>query len=96
MFTIQAVKARQILDSRGNPSIETDIILNAFQGRSAVPSGASVGTYEALELRDNDNAYHGAGVEKAVKNVNEIIAPKLIGRDVREQKELDKLMCELD
>jgi len=96
MFTIQAVKARQILDSRGNPTIETDIILKAHQGRSAVPSGASVGTYEALELRDNEKAYHGASVEKAVKNVNEIIAPKLIGRDVRTQKELDKLMCELD
>jgi len=85
-----------ILDSRGNPTVETDIILKKVIGRAAVPSGASVGSYEVLELRDGGPAFHGMGVEKAVQNVNKIIGPKLIGKDVRDQKELDLLMCKLD
>ncbi len=97
MFSIQSVHARQIMDSRGNPTIECDIILDggAF-GRAAVPSGASTGSFEALELRDGDNAYMGKGVLTAVKNVNEIIAPALIGMDASKQSELDNKMLELD
>ena len=96
MYTIKNVKGRSILDSRGNPTIETDILLNNAFGRAAVPSGASVGTYEALELRDGDSAYHGKGVDKAVKNINEILGPKLIGQDVRNQEELDSLLIKTD
>ena len=97
MFSIQSVHARQIMDSRGNPTIECDIILDggAF-GRAAVPSGASTGSFEALELRDGGNAYMGKGVLTAVKNVNEIIAPALIGMDASKQSELDNKMLELD
>lgn len=97
MFSIKSVHARQIMDSRGNPTIECDIILDggAF-GRAAVPSGASTGSFEALELRDGGNAYMGKGVLTAVKNVNEIIAPALIGMDASKQSELDNKMLELD
>ncbi|MBO8407549.1 MAG: phosphopyruvate hydratase [Proteobacteria bacterium] len=97
MFSIQSVHARQIMDSRGNPTIECDIILDggAF-GRAAVPSGASTGSFEALELRDGGAAYMGKGVLTAVKNVNEIIAPALIGMDASKQSELDNKMLELD
>jgi enolase len=96
MFTIKGVKARSILDSRGNPTVETDIILEDSIGRAAVPAGASKGTYEAVELRDGGEFYHGNGVEVAVKNVNEVIQPELIGKDCRNQVELDKLLCKLD
>jgi len=96
MYFIEQVKSRAILDSRGNPTVETDIILKNIHARAAVPSGASIGTYEALELRDGENAFHGMGVDKAVQNVNEILGPKLIGKDVRNQEELDSLMCTLD
>ena len=97
MFNIKNIHARQIMDSRGNPTIECDITLsgNAF-GRAAVPSGASTGTFEALELRDGGNTYMGKGVLTAVKNVNEIIAPALIGLDARNQTELDNKMLALD
>lgn len=97
MFNIKNIHARQIMDSRGNPTIECDITLsgNAF-GRAAVPSGASTGTFEALELRDGGNTYMGKGVLNAVKNVNEIIAPALIGLDARNQTELDNKMLALD
>ncbi len=97
MFNIKNIHARQIMDSRGNPTIECDITLsgNAF-GRAAVPSGASTGTFEALELRDGGNTYMGKGVLNAVKNVNEIIAPALIGLDARNQTELDDKMLALD
>jgi enolase len=80
---VRSVKARQIVDSRGNPTVEVDLITDALY-RSAVPSGASTGIYEALELRDGDKSvFGGKGVLNAVKNINEILAPKLVGVDVR-------------
>ncbi|GAB2766212.1 phosphopyruvate hydratase [Rhabdobacter roseus] len=98
MSTIQSVHARQILDSRGNPTVEVDIRTeNGFVGRAAVPSGASTGKHEAVELRDDDaNVYVGKGVLKAVENVNDIIYPELIGISVYEQNLIDKIMLELD
>jgi len=96
-YAISKIKAREILDSRGNPTVEVDVITEGGDmGRAAVPSGASTGRYEALELRDGGERYHGKGVLKAVKNVNEIIAPALKGLDVRSQGEIDKKMIELD
>ncbi|MCQ2562157.1 MAG: phosphopyruvate hydratase [Alphaproteobacteria bacterium] len=97
MFTIQKIFARQIMDSRGNPTVECDVILNNdVMGRAAVPSGASTGSFEALELRDGGNSYMGKGVSKAVKNINDIIAPALIGFDAEKQTEFDNKMFELD
>ncbi|MFI5397946.1 MAG: phosphopyruvate hydratase [Candidatus Binatia bacterium] len=94
---IQKVLAREVLDSRGNPTIEVDVILtNGARGRAAVPSGASTGQYEALELRDGKKRYNGKGVLKAVDHVNRLIAPKLRGRDARRQEEIDRLMLDLD
>lgn len=97
MYSIKNVHARQIMDSRGNPTIECDIVLEggAF-GRAAVPSGASTGSFEALELRDGGNQYMGKGVSQAVKNVNEIIAPAIIGTDASNQTKLDEKMLALD
>lgn len=97
MFDIKKIHARQIMDSRGNPTIECDITLSdgAF-GRAAVPSGASTGSFEALELRDGGNNYMGKGVLTAVKNVNEIIAPALVGMDASQQTEIDEKMLALD
>ena len=97
MFEIKSVHARQIMDSRGNPTIECDVKLSggAF-GRAAVPSGASTGSFEALELRDGGNAYMGKGVMTAVKNVNEIIAPAIIGMPADDQTALDEKMLSLD
>jgi len=97
MYSIKEVHARQIMDSRGNPTIECDIRLDggAF-GRAAVPSGASTGSFEALELRDGGSAYMGKGVMTAVKNVNEIIAPAILGMDASKQTELDEKMLALD
>ena len=97
MYKIKKIHARQIMDSRGNPTIECDIELEcgAF-GRAAVPSGASTGTFEALELRDGGTSYMGKGVLTAVKNVNEIIAPALIGLDASQQTALDERMLALD
>src|SRR4051812_35032733 len=95
---IARVHAREILDSRGNPTLEADVTLagGAF-GRAAVPSGASTGAYEAVELRDGDKArYGGKGVQKAVANVNDAIAPKLVGKDAADQVAVDRLMLELD
>jgi len=95
---IENVQARQILDSRGNPTVEVDIRLkDGTLGRAAVPSGASTGENEALELRDKDDKrYGGKGVYTAVKNVNEIIAPKIIDMPVHQQLKIDNLMLELD
>ena len=95
---IEDVKARQIIDSRGNPTVEVDVILDdGVLGRAAVPSGASTGAYEAVELRDGDKSkYLGRGVLKAVANVNDKIGPELIGMDASEQRTIDALMCELD
>ncbi len=96
--TIEDVVARQILDSRGNPTIEVDVTLSCgVVGRAAVPSGASTGIFEALELRDGDKSnYLGKSVLKAVDNVNTIIAPELIGEDAANQYAIDKLMIDLD
>jgi enolase len=98
MSKIRKIKAREILDSRGNPTVEVDVILdNEIIGRAAVPSGASTGSKEAVELRDNDKKrYLGKGVLKAVTNVNEVIAPELIGKNPGRQKEIDYLMIKLD
>ncbi len=98
MAKIKKVIGRQILDSRGNPTVEVDVILtNGITGRAAVPSGASTGEYEACELRDGDKkTYLGKGVLKAVKNVNGPIAKLLTGKDPSKQKQLDKAMLDLD
>lgn len=97
-MTIKSLHARQILDSRGNPTVECDALLaDGSFGRAAVPSGASTGTREAVELRDNDKTkYLGKGVLKAVSNVNEVIAKKIIGMNAQEQKEIDEAMIALD
>merc|ERR1719401_1217014 len=88
---IVSVKAREIFDSRGNPTVEVDLLTDMHLFRAAVPSGASTGIYEALELRDGDKGrLLGKGVLKAVKNVNERIAPKLVGMDVSKQRDIDK------
>jgi len=97
MFLIKSVHARQIIDSRGNPTIECDIELSGgATGRAAVPSGASTGTFEALELRDGGTAFMGKGVLTAVKNVNKVIAPTLIGKDASNQSGIDNDMIKLD
>jgi enolase len=98
MSIIEYVEAREILDSRGNPTVEVDVMLeDGSLGRAAVPSGASTGAYEAVELRDKDkNRFLGNGVLKAVDNVNDIIAPELIGLDALNQVDIDKTMIELD
>ena len=97
MYTIKKIHARQIMDSRGNPTIECDITLSsgAF-GRAAVPSGASTGAAEAIELRDGGSSYMGKAVLNAVKNVNEIIAPAIIGMDATHQTEIDEKMLAMD
>ena len=97
MSIIIKVHARQILDSRGNPTIEVDVVTeNGVLGRAAVPSGASTGEHEAVELRDGGKAYMGKGVSKAVSNVNTKIAPEVMGVSVFEQNHIDQLMIELD
>jgi len=98
MSYISDIIARQILDSRGNPTVEVDVLTESgVLGRAAVPSGASTGEYEAVELRDNDNnQYLGKGVLKAVQNVNELIADELIGMDVDDQVAIDHLLLQLD
>ncbi len=97
-FEIEAIHARQVLDSRGNPTIEAEVHLSAGTvGRAMVPSGASTGEHEAVELRDGTkNRYLGKGVLKAVKNVNEKIAPNLLGMDSRDQEGVDETMIDLD
>ncbi len=96
--TIHEIKAREILDSRGNPTVSTQVTLESgVVGKAAVPSGASTGTHEALELRDEDSSrYLGKGVLKAVANVKEIITPEIVGMDALEQEELDKRLIQLD
>lgn len=98
MTIITDIYAREIMDSRGNPTVEVDVVLeDGTLGRAAVPSGASTGMYEAVELRDEDKGrYLGKGVLKAVDNVNEIIAPELIGFDALDQVRIDQTMLELD
>ena len=98
MFNINQIKAREILDSRGNPTLEVDVTLeNGSLGRAAVPSGASTGAHEAVELRDNDKArFKGKGVSKAVENVNKDLATALIGLNAKDQKSIDHKMIDLD
>ena len=95
--TVLAIKARQVFDSRGNPTVECDLTTHKGTFRAMVPSGASTGVHEAVELRDGDNsAYLGKGVSKAVDNVNTLIAPAVVGKDPTQQAELDALMIKLD
>ncbi|MDR2662482.1 MAG: phosphopyruvate hydratase, partial [Treponema sp.] len=98
MSAIEGIEAREILDSRGNPTIEVDVVLdNGAFGRAAVPSGASTGEHEAVELRDGDkDRFLGKGVQKAVTNVNDLIAPELIGFEATDQVDIDRTMIELD
>lgn len=93
---IKNITAREILDSRGNPTVEVDLTTEQGIFRASVPSGASTGKYEARELRDGAKRYKGQGILKAIKNIDKIIAPKLKGRDVFQQEKIDKLMLELD
>src|SRR5947208_12778914 len=95
---LQSIHAREILDSRGNPTLEVDVILaDGATGRAAVPSGASTGAHEAVELRDGDKKrFLGKGTLKAVANVRDVIAPKLVGRSADDQKAIDRLLLELD
>ena len=97
MSVIEVIRGRQILDSRGNPTVEVDVRLaGGATGRAAVPSGASTGSREALELRDGGSAYRGKGVTQAVANVNGEIADAVRGRDVSDQRALDEALIELD
>ena len=98
MFNINQIKAREILDSRGNPTLEVEVTLeNGTVGRAAVPSGASTGAHEAVELRDNDKArFNGKGVLKAVGNVNRDLAAALIGLNAKDQNSIDQKMIDLD
>src|SRR5262245_64079669 len=98
MTSIRRVHAREVLDSRGNPTVEAEVhCTGGVRGRAAVPSGASTGKHEAIELRDGDaRRFDGKGVRKAVANVNDILAPRLLGRDVAEQEAMDRLLEELD
>jgi len=94
---IDAIGAREILDSRGNPTVEVEVVLeDGTAARAAVPSGASTGAFEAVELRDGGKRYLGKGVEKAIKNVTEVIAPAVIGLDAQDQRLVDETMIELD
>jgi enolase len=95
--TIELVRGREILDSRGNPTVEVEVgLLDGSLGRAAVPSGASTGEAEAVELRDGGDRYLGKGVRQAVSNVHDVIAPALLGRDAAEQRTIDALLLELD
>jgi enolase len=96
MVTIESIKARQVYDSRGNPTVEVDLVAGGVMSRASVPSGASTGAYEAVELRDGGDRHMGKGVLAAVANVNEKLAPKLIGMDPTKQTELDALMNDID
>ena len=97
MAQIQHIKAREILDSRGNPTVEVDLYLDGgIVGRSQVPSGASTGSHEALEVRDGGDRYGGKGVLKAIRNIEEKIAPELIGREAVRQTEIDRRLVDMD
>ncbi|MHA2474604.1 MAG: phosphopyruvate hydratase, partial [Promethearchaeota archaeon] len=95
-FKITNIKSRWILDSRGNPTVESEVYSGEIFARAAVPSGASTGVLEALELRDGGTDFKGKHVLKAVSNVNDILSKKLIGFDVRDQEKLDKEMIDID
>src|SRR5205814_9479829 len=94
---IQRVHAREVLDSRGQPTVEVEVTLkNRIVGRATIPSGASTGVHEAVELRDGGKRFMGKGVARAVANVNEKIAPRLRGKEAREQEAIDRMMIEMD
>src|SRR5262245_7496648 len=96
-YSIASLRAREVLDSRGNPTVEVDVLLGGGAvGTAIVPSGASTGTHEAVELRDGGPRYRGKGVRRAVTNVVEAIAPAVQGRDARDQRGLDQAMIDLD
>ena len=96
-FDIAAVKGREILDSRGNPTVEVEVTLeNGAVGRAGVPSGASTGKFEAVELRDGDHRYGGKGVKKAVEHVNGELAEAVLFEDVRDQRTIDRILREAD
>jgi enolase len=94
--TIKSVKARSIIDSRGNPTVEVDLTTDLGMFRASVPSGASTGIHEAVELRDGGKLFNGKGVTKAINNVNQVIGPAIIGFDVSKQRELDEKLIALD
>merc|ERR1712188_79370 len=97
IMSIVSIRAREIFDSRGNPTVEVDLTTEKGLFRAAVPSGASTGIYEALELRDKDKGrFLGKGVLKAVSNVNDVIAPALVGKNVVDQEQIDQTMLDLD
>jgi len=97
MDKIVAVRAREILDSRGNPTVEAEVMTELAVGKASVPSGASKGKHEALELRDGDKKrFHGKGVTRAVSNVNKVIGPRLRGVDSSNQRKIDRMMIKLD
>ena len=96
MSVILKIHARQIFDSRGNPTVEVEVATKKGFFVAAVPSGASTGIYEAVELRDGGTAYGGLGVSKAINNVNNVIAPALVGKSVSNQKKIDATLCALD
>ena len=94
---IQAIHAREVLDSRGQPTVEVEVALkNGDVGRATVPSGASTGEHEAVELRDGGRRFLGKGVARAIENVNQILGPRLRGKEARDQAALDRLMIEID
>ncbi|MBI4522200.1 MAG: phosphopyruvate hydratase, partial [Deltaproteobacteria bacterium] len=94
---IQRIHAREVLDSRGQPTVEVDVVLkDGALGRATIPSGASTGEHEALELRDGDRRFFGKGVRRAVENVERRIAPRLRGKEAKDQQAIDLLMLELD
>src|SRR5712691_13553359 len=96
-FRIERVISREVSDSRGNPTVQVDLYTRSGFGRFSVPSGASKGHLEALELRDGDRQrYAGIGVQKAVDNVNKILGPKILGMDSREQAKIDRVLINLD
>ena len=96
-ISILDVYAREILDSRGNPTVEVEVLAeNGVVGRAAVPSGASTGQFEAVELRDGEKRYHGQGVELAVHHVNSILAEAVIGENLLEQTKIDELLIRAD
>ena len=96
-IAIQDVYAREIMDSRGNPTIEVEVLAEGdVVGRAAVPSGASTGQFEATELRDGEKRYHGLGVRRAVEHVNTILAERIIGDNILEQRKIDAKLCRVD
>lgn len=95
-YLIEHIKAREVLDSRGNPTVEVELLSNNVIDRFIVPSGASTGQYEAVELRDSDYRYMGKGVQKAINNVNNVLAPKLIGHEITDHNNIDQIMIDID